>query len=132
MMFLKMSQNSQESTCCKVSFLIKLQVKVTASDISRVFSYWRFLVNLISTEKWNEKKEVPWWRWNTYFLARISICLTSKTSKEIWWMVIWSVNVFKETLMLQFSWLEELCQEKVSWWWTLDELQSKNNLNDQL
>ena len=37
----------------------------------------------------------------------VSICLTSKISKETWQMVIWSENVFKENFMLQFSWLEE-------------------------
>ena len=44
---------------------------------------------------------------NIYFSAQVSICLTSKISKEIWQMVIWSENVFKGNLMLQFSWLEE-------------------------
>ena len=61
----------------------------------------------ISTENWNEKREIPWWSSNIYFFARVSICLMSKISKEIWQMVIWSENVFKENLMLQFSWLEE-------------------------
>ena len=36
--FLEISQNSQESTSGKVSFLVKLQAEVTASDLSRVFS----------------------------------------------------------------------------------------------
>ena len=56
--FLEILQNSQESTCDKVSFLIKLQVEVTASDLSCVFS-WRFLVYIISTEK------MRWKKWNT-------------------------------------------------------------------
>ena len=47
-------------------------------------------------------------------------------------MAIWSENVFKEKLMLQFSWLEEFRQGKVSRWWTLDELQYENGLNVQL
>ena len=37
-MFLKILQNSQEKTCGKVFFLIKLQTEATASDLSRVFS----------------------------------------------------------------------------------------------
>ena len=74
-----------------------------ASNLSRVFSWKLF----ISTEKWNEKRKIPWWSLNIYFLARVSICLTSKISKEIWQMVIWSENVFKGNLMLQFSWLKE-------------------------
>ena len=53
-MFLEISQNLPENTCWKVSFLIKLQAVSTASDFSRVFSYWRFLVYFISTEKWNK------------------------------------------------------------------------------
>ena len=36
--FLNILQNSQEKTCGKVSFLIKLQTEATASDLSRVFS----------------------------------------------------------------------------------------------
>ena len=106
-MFLEISQNSQVNTCGKVSFLIKLQAEATASDLFRVFS-WRFLAYSIPTEKWNEKREIPWWSSNIYFFARVSICLTSKISKEIWQMVTWSENVFKENLMLQFSWLEEI------------------------
>ena len=102
----KILQNSQENTCSKVSFLIKLQAEVTASDLSCVFS-WRFLVFFISTEKWDEKREIPRWSSNIYFFARASICLMSKISKEIWQMVIWSQNLFKENMMLQFSWLEE-------------------------
>ena len=104
--FSEISQNSQENTCGKVSFLIKLQAEATASDLSRVFS-WRFLVYFISTEKWDEKREIPWWSSNIYFFAPISVCLTSKIPKEIWQMVIWSENMFKESLMLQFSWWEE-------------------------
>ena len=58
------------------------------------------------------------------------ICLTSKISKEIWQMAIWSE--FKENLMLQFSWLEEFRYGKVSGCWTLNELQYENGLSDQL
>ena len=36
--FLEISQNSQENTCGKVSFLIKLQAEAIASDLSRFFS----------------------------------------------------------------------------------------------
>ena len=55
--FLHYSQNSQENTCGKVSFLVKLQAEVTASDLSSIFS-WRLLVYFISIEKWkNEMKK---------------------------------------------------------------------------
>ena len=80
----------------------------------------------------NEKREIPWRSWNIYVFARVSICLTSKISKEIWQMVIWSENVFKGNLMLQFSWLEEFCYGKASGWWTLDKLQYENGLNNEL
>ena len=60
---------------------------------------WRFLAYFISIEKWNEKREIPWWSSNINFFARVSICLTST----------WSENVFKGDLMLQFSWLTEFC-----------------------
>ena len=104
---LEISQNSQENTCGRVSFLIKLQTEAAPSDLSWVFS-WRFLVYFTSTEKWDYKREIPWWSSNIYFFARVSIFLTSKISKGIWQMVIWSENVFKENLLLQFSWFEEI------------------------
>ena len=47
-------------------------------------------------------------------------------------MVIWSENMFKGNLMLQFSLLEEFRQGKVSRLWKLDELQNENDLNYQL
>ena len=55
--------------------------------------------------------------------VRVSISLKSKISKEIWQMVIWSENVFKGNLMLQFSWSEKFRKGKVYGCWTLDELQ---------
>ena len=135
-MLLEISQNSQENTCDKVSFLMKLQAEAPASDLSRVFSYWRFLVYFISTEKWNEKWEIPGRRLNIHFFVReikySLIFLTSKISKEILQMVIWSENVFKGNLMSQFSWLEEFCWGNVSGWWSLGELQYENGLNDKL
>ena len=81
--FLGILQNSQENTCSKVSFLIKLQAEVTASDHSCLFS-WKFLVYFMSIEKWSEKREIPWLSLNIYLFARLLICLTSKISKEIW------------------------------------------------
>ena len=53
----------------------------------------RLLAYFISTEKWNEKREIPWRSSNIYFFARVSICLTSKISKEIWQMAIWSKKI---------------------------------------
>ena len=65
------------------------KVEVSASDLSRVFS-WRFCLFHFNR---NEKREIPCWSWNIYFFARVLICLTSKTSKG--------------NLMLQFSELVE-------------------------
>ena len=90
------------------------KVEVSASDLSRVFS-WRFCLFHFNR---NEKREIPCWSWNIYFFARVSICLTSKTSKG--------------NLMLQFSELVEFRSGKVSGWWTLDKLQYENGLKDQL
>ena len=66
------------------------------------------------------------------FFAWVSIYLTSKISKEIWQIVIWSENVFKENFMLLCSLLQEFLLGKVSGWWTLDDLQHENGLKDQL
>ena len=55
-----------------------------------------------------------------------------KDFKEIWQMVIWSENVFKENLLLQFSWSEKFRWGKVFGWWTLDELPYENDLKNQL
>ena len=51
-----------------------------------------------------------------------------KFSKEIWQVVIWLEKVFKENLMLQFSWLEKFCYGMVSVWWPFVELQYQNGL----
>ena len=68
-----------------------------------------------------------------YLLFCSSIDLfDAKDLKEIWQMVIWSENVFKDNLLLQFSCLEEFGKGKVSGWWTLDELQYENGWKDQL
>ena len=64
---------------------------------------WLFHFNR-KRNKWNEKREIPWWRSS---FAWVSIYLTSKISKEIWQMVIWSENVFKENFMLLCSLLQE-------------------------
>ena len=48
--------------------------------------------------KWKNRNILT--TWNIYsLLDRVSICLTSESSKEIWQMVIWSENVFKGNLM---------------------------------
>ena len=86
---------------------------------------------LVLFQEKNEMKKGKYPYRNIYFFAEISICLTSKISKEIWKMVIWSEYVFKENLMLQFSWLEKFRHGKVSRWWILDELQYENGLKDQ-
>ena len=86
--FLEISQDSQENTCGKVPFLIRMQAEGTASDLSQVFC-WKFLVYFISVEKWNKKGKYPDRVRNVYFLAWLSICLTSKISKEIWQTVTW-------------------------------------------
>ena len=39
-MFLKISQNSQENTCGRVSFLIKLQAEATTSKSSDMLQSW--------------------------------------------------------------------------------------------
>ena len=132
MVFLEISQNSQENTCCKVSFLIKLQAVSTAPDLSCVFSYWKFLVCFISTEKWKEKREIPWWGWNIYFFARASIWLTPKISKEIWQMAIWLEKEFKRNLLLQFPWLEDFAGKMFLFGEHLTNSNTKNGLNDQL
>ena len=83
-------------------------------------------------------RKMRWKKGNTlmefeYLLFCSSIDLFDvKISKESWQMVIWSENVFKENLMLQFSWLEEFRKGKVSGWWTIDKLQYDNGLKDQL
>ena len=107
--FLEISQYSQENTCDKVSFFNKV---AGWGDCFWSFSCLlllkiSFLFHFNRKMKW--KREIPWRSWNIYFFVRVSICLTSKISKEIWQMVIWSENVFKGNLMLQFSWLEEFC-----------------------
>ena len=88
---------------CQSLFLIKLQAETTASDLSRVFS-WSFLFT--SFQQKNEMGNTLMELKDLLFCSSIDL-LTSKILKEIWQMVIWYENVFKENFMLQFSWLEE-------------------------
>ena len=112
--FLEISQNSQENTCNKVSFLNKV---AGWGDCFWSFSCLLLKICLFHfSRKMNEKREIPWRSPNIYFFAGVSICLTSKISKEIWQIVIWWEIVFKENLILQFSWLEEFRNGKVSGW----------------
>ena len=42
-------------------------IDFTIFHLSRVFFYWKFLFYFISTQKWNKKREIPWWSSNIYF-----------------------------------------------------------------
>ena len=112
-MSLEISQTSKENTSGKVSILVKLQAEASASYLSRLFSYWRFLDYSISTVK------IKWKKRNTqkelrYLLFCSSIDLfdvqdfkkktknkKQKKNKKNRRMVIWSENVFKGNFMLQ-------------------------------
>ena len=100
--FVEILQNSQENARSKVSFLISCKLRRLLL-IFLVSTLEDFL--FISFRQKNEmkKREISWWNSNIYFFARVSISLTWKISKKIWQMVIWSENVFKEDLFLQFS-----------------------------
>ena len=93
-------------------FLIKLQAKATASAL--------FLCLLLSPRVFkisclfHFNRKMKWKNGNTLtelkyllFCSSIDLFNLSKISKEILQMVIWSENVFKGNLMLQFPWLEE-------------------------
>ena len=58
--------------------------------------------------KWKNEK-ILWRSWNIYFFDQVSICLTSKISKEIWQMVIWSENVFKVSEYLFWHGIKKYC-----------------------
>ena len=101
--------------------------------------FWPFPCLLLKIScLFNSNRKMRWKKGNTLmelkhllFCSSI-ICLASKISKEIWQIVIWSEDVLKENLLLQFSWLEEFRSGKFSGWWTLYELQYENGLKDQL
>ena len=97
--------------------------------------FWSFscLLSLKISCLFHFNRKMKWKMGNTRTEIKYSlIFLTSKISKEILQMVIWSENVFKGNLMSQFSWLEEFCWGNVSGWWSLGELQYENGLNDKL
>ena len=109
-------------------------ISFTIFYLSRFF-YLRLLVYFSSTEKWNKIGKYPNGVQIFAFLLEYRLvwrqgCIDFKN--EIWQMTIWSKNVFKGNLMFQFSWFEEFRQGKVSWRWTLGELQHEKDLNDQL
>ena len=72
--------------------------------------FWSFSCHVLKISYlFHFNRKMKWKKENTLmeFKYRVSICLMSKILKEIWQMVIWSENMFKENFMLQFSWLEE-------------------------
>ena len=105
---------SQENTCGKVSFLIRLQNESTASDLSRVFS-WRFLAYFILTEKWNEKRKYPVAVQIFTFLLEDRFDWRQRFQKKFDRWLFDKKNVFKGNLMLQFSCLEEFRYGKSFW-----------------
>ena len=86
----------------------------------------------ISTEKWNKKGKYRNEVQIITFLLEHRFVDVKTLKRNFKWYIIWSENVFKENLMLQFSWLEEFHWGKASRWWTLGELQCKKGLNIQL
>ena len=79
--FLEISQNSQENTCCKVSLLIKLQAVSTAWSFSGLL-----LLKISCLFHFNRK--MKWGKYPDgleiliYFFARVLICLRSKITKK--------------------------------------------------
>ena len=61
-MFLKISQNSQENTCARLSFLIKLQASFMRKDtLTQVFycDFWEVFKNTFFTEQlWTTASEI--------------------------------------------------------------------------
>ena len=132
MVFLEILKNSQENTCCKVSFLIKFQAVSIAHDLSCVFSYWKFLGYFIFDRKMKGKKRNTLMRLK-YLLFCLSIDLFDiKISKEIWQMVICSEKEFKRNLILQFSWLEDFAEKMFLCGEHFTNSKTKNGLNGQL
>ena len=71
--------------------------------------FWSFLCLLLKIScLFLFNRKMRWKKGNTllefkYLLFCVSsICLTSKIWKGIWQMVVWSENMFKENLLLQF------------------------------
>ena len=63
--FLEISQNSQENTCARVSFLIKLQVR-PATLLKKRLWHRRFLVNFVKFLRRPSFIEHLWWLLLTY------------------------------------------------------------------
>ena len=84
--------------------------------------FWSFscLVLKISclfhfNRKMRWKKGIPWWNPNIYLFTRVSICLTSKISKEISQMVIWSESVFKKKFIVAIFMVRGISLGKSFW-----------------
>ena len=101
-----------------------LQVTFLCIHLSPGFFYRTFLFYFISTEKWNKKENIL--TDSTIHFSSIDLFDGKKVNFQIWEIVIWLENVFEESLMLQFSWLEEFRWAMVSGLRTLDELKDEN------
>ena len=91
-----------------------------------------FLFVSAQQKKWNKKEKYPEGVQIFTFSLKNRFVSCQTFPKEIWQIIVWSENVFKGNLMLQFSWLEEFRWGKVSGWWAHDKLQYENGWNDQL
>ena len=120
-----------ENSCFLLRTFLWDVMGFTIYHLSRIFFYWRFLIYVISTEKWNKKGKYPNGVQIFTFLPKHRPVWRQIFQKK-YQMLIWSENAFKKNLMLQFSWQEEFCYGKISRWWTLDELQYEHGLNNQV
>ena len=91
----------------QLRWLLLSKMWLALQSFSCLLYFISFYFLLISFQQKNEiKKRNTLMEFKYLLFSRVYFCLTSKTSKEIWQMVIWLESV-KENLMLQFSWLEE-------------------------
>ena len=80
--FCEIFKNTSSTEHLRVTASVKNVICLTIFHLSRVFFYWRFVVYFISTEKWNKKREIPWWSSNIYFFLEYRLVWREEFQKK--------------------------------------------------
>ena len=120
---LEISQNSQENTCARVSFLIKLQAKFLRTPFFIEHIWWLLLVitTLLLNKIYSLEKIRIWWNGNFLSLIDFLFNLTSDLRQTSLGFVLASAIV----LLLVTKWLTELAAPLLSTFVTKIEANSK-------
>ena len=109
--FLEISQNSQENTCARVSFILKERLwhkcfpvnfaKFLRSPFSFLIEHLWCLLLLLVISKFSQQV-FTYWEWNMF---KITNKKTRRTSLTLFWCLFWTLNILHVLLWCFPCWL---------------------------